>query len=738
MGSEEGEKRTKMDTFLRDRTAKVLVVDTSGASRTLLTEVIRGQGFADVNGVQNLKDALGVLEVEPVGWLVCPMFADQPENLMQVLDLMCNHPELRQLRVTGLVEETEQDLLPLAFEKGLLSYHRKPFTKDSLTNDLKDLFVRYENCAWKSSSLAGSYLRQHLIQGGHFQDLLTLEKQLLKLMPGDLQQHLNLVPPLAKTGKIEEAKAILSQIKKLEPSLESQVQTLATTYLETVDLQSVETPSLNILGLKTVIAIDSDTAVQNEVKAALQELGVENIQIFEDGEAALEYIKANHNPDLVLQEWRIPKLTGPLFLQKAQEEGARSSPFVLHTSLIQKEEIPFVREMGVAHIINKPLQRKEFIQGIIWTIQQDRQPTEQGSMERKMRQLLADRNFEEAKKIKERFVGDGSISMGAKEVIEAEFAYAFGDYEKARDFGIEGIKHAGESIFILNLLGKTMIALREFETALKCFQKAQSLAPMNLERLCQIAEIHSDLGAHDKARELLEQVKDMDPDSERAQEAAAKVAINSGDISMARKIMSQLRAMENVVSYMNNQAVAMARCGMANESIEQYRKTLEAVPVERSDIKGTVYFNLALGHLRANQLPDAKQALGECIACKESKVLKRAEVLVKKVATAIEKGLQIHLAKTETTGAKLHEATPSNSTGEDKSSVEEAKEIAKSKVLAIVQNQAGDIACYMIYKTSLDSSRGRKMLEQLLRFNPRKAIARQESMGADRVLASTA
>ncbi len=145
-----------MDVFFRDRDVKVLVVDPSGASRTLLSEVIRSLGFADVNGVPNLKDALGVLEVEKVRWLITPVFPDQHENLLQVLNLYTSVPELQQLRVSALVEETEMDLLPSCFERGLLSYHKKPFTKDSLNNELKDFLQRYEKFSWRSSLMAGS------------------------------------------------------------------------------------------------------------------------------------------------------------------------------------------------------------------------------------------------------------------------------------------------------------------------------------------------------------------------------------------------------------------------------------------------------------------------------------------------------------------------------------------------------------------------------------------------------
>lgn len=725
-----------MDSYFRDRTAKVLVVDSSGASRTLLTEVIRSLGFTDVHGVPTLKDALGIMEVEPVRWLLSSLFMDQAENLLQLLKLFCTHTELKLLRVTALIEEAEMEILPHAFEKGLLSYHRKPFTKDSINSELKDLITRYEFFGWQSSALSGSYLRQCLSHLNAYLELLNFERQLFKAFPGDFQQMLNLVPPLVKTDRAEEAKSILKQVHKIAPHLEPQIKNLSALHLGGASFDDAQS-SLNLLNLKTAVVIDNDPAVQSEAKGALTELGVESIQIFDDGEAALAYLRSNPNPDLVIQEWRIPRLTGPLFLQKAQEEGAKTTPFILLSSLIQKEDIPFVREMGVAHVITKVAQRKDLVAGIIWTIQQDRRPTEQSSMERKMRQLLADRKIEEANGIRERYTADPTIQIGSKELMEAEFAYALGDYERARDFGIEAIKHSGESIFILNLLGKALISLRDFETALKCFQKAQSLAPMNLERLCQIAEIHSELGNNEKANEILEEVKELDPDSQKARESEAKVAINAGDTQSAKKMMGQLRAIENVVSYMNNQAIAMARCNLFQEGVEQYKKTLEAIPEERPDIKGIVEYNSALAYLRNGQLAEAKEHLTRAASYSQSKVNAKAQTLLRKVEGAIEKGVQLQIAKAPTPPSPSGDAPQQGGGGETASHpANTAHDEAKLKILAAVENKPGEMACYMIYMSTLENPKVKKMLEASLRFNPRKAIERQESMGADRALAS--
>ncbi|SMF66326.1 response regulator [Pseudobacteriovorax antillogorgiicola] len=724
-----------MESFFKEKDGKVIVVDPSGAARTLLAEVVRSLGFGDVNGVAGIKEAVEMMEVEPIRWIVTPLMADQQENGMKLLDLFCNHPALKNLRVSFLLEESEQEVLPDAFERGLLSYHSKPFTKDSLTSELSGLFKTFEAVDWNGSLLAAHYLRTHMMEAERYQELLVFEKKLLDLYPGHLDQMFHTVPPLAKMGQTEEALSVLKQIKVIDSNQEDKIQSYLADYFEGQSLDQVESDGYNFLGLKKILLVDNDDSVANEVVNAFKEMGVEDVVVCNDGEAGTQAVQENEDIDLVIQEWRIPKLTGPLFLQKVQEESKKSVPIVLLSSLIEDQDIPFVKEMGVATMIKKPLKKDEFTKAIIWTIQQDRLPTEQSSMERKMRQFLNEKKVQEAQEIKERYIADSTIKIGPKEVMEAEFAYVQKEFEKARDFGIEAIKHAGDSIFILNLLGKTMMNLREFDVALKCFEKAQALAPMNLERLCQIAEVHSEMGNDEKAQETIEQAQDLDPDSERVKETSAKVALNAGDSATAKTIMAQLKAMENVVSYMNNQAVAMARCDMVNEGIQQYRTTLAAIPDTRKDIYAIVSYNLGLAHLRAGDMDGAQPPLEEAVQ-HDSVVKDRAEKLLKKVKGAIKSGKPLQVQKAQAPiPLKPEDASGDQATDSDKVVTLDG---AKAKVLTLVNADPGDMACHLIFQVQSSNDKAQKLLSGNLKFTPREAILRGESGGADRAIVKIA
>ena len=159
-------------------------------------------------------------EVEPIKWIVTPLMADQTENGMQLLKLFCSHPELSDLRISFLVEETEAEVLPDAFEKGSSFLSFKPFTKDSLTGEFSEFLEKFEDCEWNSTLMSGHYLRKTMLEQERFEELLTFEKKLLDMYPGRIDLMYNIVPPLAKLGRIDEALASLKQIKVIDASQE--------------------------------------------------------------------------------------------------------------------------------------------------------------------------------------------------------------------------------------------------------------------------------------------------------------------------------------------------------------------------------------------------------------------------------------------------------------------------------------------------------------------------------------
>ena len=724
-----------------EKKGKILVVEGSGAARTQLIEVLKSLGFSDIVGVPSVKDAWGMLESEPIKWLLSPLNADSPENALQVIKLVTEHVSLKGMLVSLLLEEQETYVVPLGFQYGMLSWHRKPFTKDSLATEIKALVEKGEKCEWSSTLVAATYLREYLTKFEKMNELLSFERELTRTFPSNQELLLNLIAPMVKLGHKDEARSILLMLQAVDKTKSEQVEKMMAEYLAEESAEAGSDKKFNFLGIDRVVVVDSDESIHIMVKEIFSTCGITDIECFVSGLDALDYLKRKPNPGLVIQEWRIHKVPGPIFIQKAKARGAAAAPFIVLSSLLQKEDLPFIREMGVAALLEKPIDRENFLQRIAYIVQQERMPTDQAVMERKMRNLLAQGKFSDAQTIKERYFGDSRIPKGAKELMDAEFFFAMKDYKKAKEHAIEAVKHSGDSVFTLNLLGKILVNLREFDLSLKCFEKAQTIAPQNVERICAIAEVQSEIGNSQAAQEAIDKAKAIDEDSDRVHEAEARVAIDVKDVARAKKIMGNLEAIERVVAAMNNSAVAMANCGMVGEGIDKYMVTLESVPDKRKDIKAIVLYNLSLAYVKNAVFLEARDTLDKCLQLREPKIFHKASALRKKVEKALETGGGIDLKQDTRSNGQAVGTTKKQEGKEGAADAAEAEETAEVKVArevtAVLTVTRGEIGCYLLYKVEKPDPKALKLLEKMPRFVHRQAIARAESHGADKVFKQT-
>ena len=717
-----------MSKKILDKSASVVALDSSGAARQLLTESIRGLGFENVQGIGAMKDVIALLETdETVDWIVTPLFADGgTENALTLLKLVTVIPHLKHIRVSLLLEEEESYAINTAFDLGAISIHAKPFNKDSLGQEWERFIKTVEESDGESALIASSYIRSHLKATEQFGQLLMLEKATLEVFPATGKRLLNLAEAQFLESDLPAGKATLRQAKIVDPETEDPGKKLAEQFLP--DGVSIDDPeegeeSINILGIDTVVLVDPDSTVQGAIEEIFKEFGVPNVHVFNDGDEGAQFIADNPNPGLVIHEWRIPKIPGPIFLQKILENGAPAAPIILLSSLIGEEDLPLIREMGVANLVEKPLDKAEFIEKVIWTIQQERSPTDQATMERKIFSLLKRKETDEAQELMAQFLVS-DMPEARKKMVEASWALYNHDYQQCRDDCIASIKLGGESINILNLLGKSLMLLRDFPTALKCLQKAWDLSPNNIERLCAMAEVQCELGNDGAATAVLETAKDMDPDSEKIVETEGKIALSQGDTEKAREIMSKLDSLANLIGFMNNKAVAFARSGEPHSGIEQYRNAIKSIPEGETEIRSLVFYNLALAYIRLGELEEAKLQLENAINNPSPKIEAKAKSLMARISKSLADGSDFKLKSADKKEEKKAEDddTPRVSVNLD--------------LVRELQARRGEIGCYLMFQNDEPEPKCEDLLKELPRFKERESIQREESFGTEKSKAS--
>lgn len=697
-----------MDEIFANREAKVLIVEPQSSVRQLLNEAVRGQGFNNFILVESTKEAIPLLEAEPIDWVITSLFANNPVNSLQLLKLF-TQKEMELPKLTLIVEESETSCLQFAFEMGLLSWIRKPLTRDTIQREIAELVQYYERSGWNSQVTSSRYLHKWLLAQGKEQLSFTFEKMMLEKYPANPVLLFMLGETQFSLKQQEAGFNTLQLLKMTDPRFEKEIQ-------EVIDRESGgkkinlthTTPNFSVFGVSKCLVIEPDDVVRKQIVEILQRCGVTTVVDFADGESGFQWVKEKNQPQLIIQEWRIPKIAGPILLQRFRNEGLSEVPVFIVSSYVQQTDVPLLKEMGAAGVVGKPFEEKRFVDGLLNALLQNSLANDYSVIERRIRQALAAGRRSEADELRVKLDGLKGVTLGIRRYIDAEFAFAENDFNAAREAAIDAARYGNETVLVLNLLGKSLMKLGDFDFALRCFTNAQNLSPQNVERLCNIAETNLELAEQQKRDEAIDKAKEMDADAQVVKETQAKIAITTGDTELAEEALSDLESLVSFFSFMNNKAVAMSKSGKFEGAADLYANVINALKTKKPAEWYVVSYNLALSQIKMENLAKAEATLKYVVENKQSRVYEKAAVLLKKVTQAI------------AAGEKTVQLNRGSSASQPNDSAQSSK---NEKLQAMLEKKEFAQCCYGLFSNPDPVPSGIKALvAHLPQFNLRDAI----------------
>ncbi|MFK7823935.1 MAG: response regulator [Oligoflexales bacterium] len=547
------------------------------------------------------------------------------------------HEKFKNLKVSLLFNEDEAVFIPTAYALGAMMCLEKPLTKAIMQQSFKEAIQSVNQYSGYFLPYALKALRDFFKKQQTYEQLIRLEQSVIEIFNQDAHLLIAYAEAQFLTGNTDEALISLNQAGMIDPEIKPRCRDLSAKYV--VDSDDGE----NLPSIKSAVIIDSDVVVCNFIESILTKLKAEKIEVFHDGETAFEWIKNNEEPTIIIMEWKLPKVTGPFLIQRINHLNFQKTNILISSSLIKKEDNILLREIGATYSIQKPLSEKKLTAAIVMILQQERNPFASQQLEQKIRKLLAAGSLHEAKVISKTFLHDKKISDSEKYAMNAEIAYFKGEYENCKKLIMKGIGAGGQNISMINLLGKCLMQLQDFSGAAKCFKKAQQISPLNIERLCDLASINSEMGQHEESEEYLQKVEKLDKNGDIVNETKVKVAFNSGKINEAQKLFGELSNVDNVIAYLNNQAVDFSRNDDFQNSIKIYIKALKSIPKDNKEYQSIVNYNLALTFAKTGDLEKALRASGAAAKTKESRVYPKAVSLKDRIIDARVKGKKLEL-----------------------------------------------------------------------------------------------
>ena len=711
-----------------------ILLEAPGAIKSVALKALKPY-TNNLDSTTGFGSALERLEAEPFDWVIqiLPKSPETPEHI-QLLELCTKIPELRSLRVSIIYHQETPAYLHESYERGLLSHHECEMTTDGFTQAFSDLAEKTEQFNCNATLIASHYLRNLLEKEKNFKGLVSLSKRFAELYPHSAENLLLLARALLLNGEVENAISAGFQAKFISQKVISKVDQLFEEF-------GIENPkpkgtSHNILGVERCAVIDSDDAVTHEVATIMNELGVPQTDIYNNGNEAFTAIsESSEKPDVIIMEWKIPGLTGPMLLQRLRHAGLTEATVVILSSLINKKEAPILREMTVSQISEKPLKRDKLVKSLITAVYEAKAPTTLTNLEAKIKKELAANNPDKAEKTLDKFTsefGPLPIHWRSKAIV-AHIGYSRGQFNNVIKLVYDAIKEGGDTIDLMNLMGKTFMQVGNFADALKAFEKAQQSSSLNIERLCKIAECHSEMGDQVKANKTLAKAKSLDPHGNKTKETESNILISTGDSATAKQIMSSLNSINNVISFMNNRAVAFSRSGNVEASIDLYRKAIKAIPDSRAEWKPIIYYNLALAYVKNGELDEAAIPLEKAIQNEEATVYKKAKNLTKRVDHAIHNNipleLNIHIKKDGNQQLQLNKEASAESNQPEVSAISQERQIIRMAL----EITPGQMCCYLLYQAPIPiAHRVTQALANIQKYKPRDTIVKNANIPTDK------
>jgi DNA-binding response OmpR family regulator/thioredoxin-like negative regulator of GroEL len=700
------------DERFQNKQGKVLIANKSSSTRGLYQEALRTMGFT-VEGCDAPKDVLGRLEVDELDWVIIPLAKDEEVNGMHVLDVLSRVRERLNVRVSLILEEDEKKFLPIAFELGLLCSFSSGGSKDFVNKELKQAFERLEKYKFDTTLFSASLLRDMMIANSKHQELYEFCHHLFDIYPSDETVLVWLAESAFLSGKREIGQKLVAQLKALNIA---SWEPLSKKYL------AEDGKLIPELGITKVMIVDPDEAVQKSMRDLLTRCAVSDVKCFGNGLEAFEALQKDP-PDLLITEWKIPELSGLNLLQRIRHENNHALPVIVFSSLLTKADAPIVSEMSVANIVEKPFREQDMLHALVWTLQQEKCPTQVRSQERKMYQHLLLGHRDKAIAIKNTIESSSDYPEGSRFYNEGLFAFYSGKYDVARNALIKASQAGTEQLKVISLLGKCFLKLRNFRDATACLQRANELAPRNMERMCILAESHAEMGNTSAAAELIDKASAQDAGAANVKVAASKVALHAGNSKKAAKLFAGMSGLTFLVADLNNSAVAHIREGDYKRGLDLYAQTLEALPPSEEGLRVRIKYNLALAYARKKDLETSKEILDEIPQDFMAPVMAKVHQFRKKLERAISQERDFEFDKTDDIPQtkEVHETAVQLDL--------ETERIREHIMLA----QPGNRCLHLIFRCpSCVKAETSDLLKAPPRFALRSSIQREEGFGIEK------
>ncbi|SMF26524.1 response regulator [Pseudobacteriovorax antillogorgiicola] len=345
-----------------------------------------------------------------------------------------------------------------------------------------------------------------------------------------------------------------------------------------------------------VLFVDDDSSVVTPVANALDKMGVE-IFVASDLQTAM-YRFNKQFFKIIFIDMNFGELDALSLIQKWRNHEVkekRTAAFIIMNSApLKPEQKALMSELKDIEVVQKPLALGPMITQL-----------------KKSHGLQIRKDLKEKLKhgIRQDFEKSGDLDQAIQRVKECQKALGDdyftmlielynlkGSYEE----GLELLKKMPDKLMDplqkFNLMGEFSLKIGKFEESKQFYEKADKIAPGNIDRITNMVDVYLALKEPESAIEKQKDIIECNPENPDIKFELFKKLEDASFADEAADFCRESTMPKEVIKYFNNKGVMMVKTEAIKNAIAEYERALNYYPNNKDNY--LIHFNIALAYLK--------------------------------------------------------------------------------------------------------------------------------------------
>ncbi len=355
-----------------------------------------------------------------------------------------------------------------------------------------------------------------------------------------------------------------------------------------------------------ILVIDDDPTVTAGVEQALAK---HKISVVKCSDLASALYQFNQNKfDVVVVEVDFGPLPGLALIQKWRNHeimDKRYTGFIIATSSQRTTgQDGLARELSDVEIATKPIKEIQLLSLLAKALShRQRAAAFNDVKDRVIMPHLKLGNVQKAIEKTQQMIGE--VGDKAKRLL-IEIYEGAARYQDCLDATLKMLETSQNDINLINTAGRMHMKLGRFSEAKTYLEKADQLAPQNLDRLNSLATMYLQMKDPDKALVRFKELVKLNPESPDYKFDVFKQLYDHGFDDHAVAFGKEVAQPMEIVRHYNNKGVLLAKEGKVAEALLEYDRALKFYPKFKENFR--IYYNMALAHVQLKTPDDLKKA----------------------------------------------------------------------------------------------------------------------------------